>query len=78
MSLLADNGPCAVLDAVRSEVNWMFGDWCEGQGIGTSDVGACIRNIIGNFGLAFEDLQDYELRMLHGLINNELCEMESV
>ena len=77
MSLFA-NGPSAVLDTVKSEVRWMFGNWSEGQGIGTSDIGACIRNIAGNFDLAFEDLQDYELRILHGAINNELCEMESV
>ena len=78
MSLFASNDPCAVMSAVRHEVEWLFGDWCEGQGIGSSDIGACLRNIAENFGLSVKDLKDYELRILHGLINNELCEMESV
>ena len=32
-------------EIVRDETEFMFGNWGEGQGIGSSDISACVRNI---------------------------------
>ena len=33
-------------EIVREETEWMFGDIGEGQGIGSSDISACIDNVL--------------------------------
>ena len=67
-------------EIVREETEWMFGDIGEGQGIGSSDISACMRNIIDT-ALSCDAIHTdnvFQEIIIRGMISDALCEMEGV
>ena len=63
VAILSAAGSFKNFDAVvRENVDWLFGGWGD-QGIGSSDIGACMRNIARDLALDFDAL-DTESRMM--------------
>lgn len=77
MKSLFEKGPVFVLDVVRDEVEWFFGD-CEGQGIGSSDINACLKSICGTVcnDANLENYNPVELSMVRTAISNALFDLE--
>ena len=62
---------------VQEETEWMFGDIGEGHGIGSSDISACVRQVLDtaqSCGIEVDESQD----SIRWMINDALCEMENV
>jgi len=60
-------------EIVRDEVDWMFRDMIEtGQGIGTSDITACMNACVPAVNGRF----DIHLGLLNGMIHEAICELE--
>tara|TARA_B100000575_G_C22719457_1_gene432714 strand:+ start:200 stop:412 length:213 start_codon:yes stop_codon:yes gene_type:complete len=62
---------------VQEETEWMFGDIGEGHGIGSSDITACVNNILlaaASCGIEVDESQV----SIRWMINDALCEMENV
>ena len=62
---------------VQEETEWMFGDIGEGHGIGSSDISACVRQVLDtaqSCGVEVDESQD----SIRWMINDALCEMENV
>jgi len=60
-------------EIVRDEVDWMFRDMIEtGQGIGTSDITACMNACITPVNGRF----DIHLGLLNEMIHEAICELE--
>ena len=58
---------------VEEEVEWMFGDVVgTGQGIGTSDITACMNACVPAVNGRFE----IDLGIMRGMINDALCALE--
>ena len=62
---------------VQEETEWMFGDIGEGHGIGSSDISACVRNIIDTAQSCGVEVDESQVS-IRFMINDALCEMESV
>lgn len=56
--------------AVEDAVQFTFGDWPEGHGIGTSDVSACVNDVMREIRHCFPDVHSEYIRML---VNNEIA-----
>jgi len=56
--------------AVEEAVQFTFGDWPEGHGIGTSDVSACVNQVMYDIRHKFPDVHSEFVRML---VNNEIA-----
>ena len=68
-----------VMEIVREEVEWMFGDWDRDDGIGSSDVNAAVREVLrrvwGN-AESFDMLAtDVEIQMIRNAVNNVMNEV---
>ena len=60
-------------EIVRDEVDWMFRDMIEtGQGIGTSDITACMNACIPAVNGRF----DIHLGLLNEMIHEAICDLE--
>ena len=73
MTLMTLENVEVLIEIVECEVEWMFGDVVgTGQGIGTSDITACMNACVpavnGRFAI--------DLNILRTLINNALCDLE--
>ncbi len=55
---------------VEDAVQFTFGDWPEGHGIGTSDVSACVNQVMYEIRHKFPDVHSEYIRML---VNNEVA-----
>ena len=65
-------------EIVREETEQMFGNWGEGHGIGSSDIGACMRNIIDT-ALRCDAIHTdnvFQKTIIRGMISDVLSEME--
>ena len=65
---------------VQEETEWMFGDVGEGQGISSSDISFCVRNIMDN-ALSCDAIHTdnvFQEIIIRGMISDALCEMEKV
>ena len=56
--------------AVEDAVRFTFGDWPEGHGIGTSDVSACVNQVMDEIRHGFPDVHSEYIRML---VDNEVA-----
>ena len=76
MKSLFEKGPMFVLDVVRDEVEWFFGD-NGGDGIGSSDITACLKAICGTVcnDANLENYNPVELKMIRTAISNALCDL---
>lgn len=67
-----------VMEIVREEVEWIFGDWDCDDGIGSSDINAAVRNVLrrvwGNAEF-IDNVPDVELQMIRNAVNNVLNEV---
>lgn len=43
--------------AAAEAVEWMFGDWPEDEGIGSSDVSACVAEAVKSMGLDYDQMR---------------------
>ena len=60
-------------EIVRDEVDWMFRDMIEtGQGIGTSDITACMNACV----LPVNGRFDIDIPLMHHLEIDAICELE--
>jgi len=55
--------------AVEDAVQFTFGDWPEGHGIGTSDVSACVNDVLYAIRHRFPDVHSSYIWFL---VNNEI------
>ena len=55
--------------AVENAVQFTFGDWPEGHGIGTSDVSACVNQVMHDIRHEFPDVHPSYIWFL---VNNEI------
>ena len=62
---------------VQEETEWMFGHWPAGSGIGSSDISACVRNILDTAQSCGVEVDGSQVN-IRWMINDALCEMESV
>lgn len=69
-----------IQEAVDNEVKWMFGDSIgQGYGIGSSDVGACVRAVIQALEEEFAvkiTVENTERMFLRGMVSAALCDLE--
>lgn len=70
-------GPAVVMDSVRENVEWFFGDM-EGQGIGSSDITVCLKAICGDVcnDANLDNYSDSELHLVKNAIHNALYDLE--
>ena len=66
-----------VITTIEEEVEWFFGDWPEGEGIGTSDVGNCYRAVIDKLcsDSRGEAVTDAEQTLIMNGIHNTMSEV---
>ena len=62
---------------VQEETEWMFGDIGEGHGIGSSDISACVRQVLDTAQSCGIEVDESQVS-IRWMINDALCEMESV
>tara|TARA_B100001248_G_scaffold232562_1_gene193553 strand:- start:144 stop:350 length:207 start_codon:yes stop_codon:yes gene_type:complete len=62
---------------VQEETEWMFGDIGEGHGIGSSDVSACVRQVLDTAQSCGVEVDESQVS-IRWMINDALCEMENV
>ena len=64
-------------EIVREETEWMFGDIGEGHGIGSSDISACVRQVLDTAQSCGVEVDESQV-MIRWMINDALCEIEGV
>jgi len=67
-----------VMGVVQSEVEWTFGDWPEGEGIGSSDVSAVVRNVVRNLDSQIpylEQISDSEMQVIRQAVMGAMREV---
>jgi|TARA_R110002074_G_scaffold318740_7_gene489165 hypothetical protein len=74
---LFEKGPQFVTECVEMETEWMFGDWGDGEGIGSSDISACVNSVVRTIcGTAYwEDTSKFnpvEIDMIRTCVHNNL------
>ena len=62
---------------VQEETEWMFGDIGEGHGIGSSDISACVRQVLDTAQSCGIEVDESQVS-IRWMINDALCEMENV
>ena len=62
---------------VQEETEWMFGDIGEGHGIGSSDISACVRQVLDTAQSCGVEVDESQVN-IRWMINDALCEMENV
>ena len=62
---------------VQEETEWMFGDIGEGHGIGSSDISACVRQVLDTAQSCGVEVDESQVS-IRWMINDALCEMENV
>ena len=62
---------------VQEETEWMFGDIGEGHGIGSSDISACVRQVLDTAESCGVEVDESQVS-IRFMINDALCEMEGV
>ena len=62
---------------VQEETEWMFGDIGEGHGIGSSDISACVRQVLDTAQSCGIEVDESQVN-IRWMINDALCEMENV
>tara|TARA_R100000234_G_scaffold58046_1_gene35057 strand:- start:401 stop:616 length:216 start_codon:yes stop_codon:yes gene_type:complete len=62
-------------EIVKEETEHMFGNWFQGHGIGSSDISACVRNILDTAGRCGVEVDGSQVN-IRWMINDALCEME--
>ena len=62
---------------VQEETEWMFGDFGEGHGIGSSDISACVRQVLDTAQSCGIEVDESQVN-IRWMINDALCEMENV
>ena len=62
---------------VQEETEWMFGDIGEGHGIGSSDISACVRQVLDTAKSCGVEVDESQVS-IRWMINDALCEMENV
>ncbi len=62
---------------VQEETEWMFGDIGEGHGIGSSDISACVRQVLDTAQSCGVKVDESQVN-IRWMINDALCEMENV
>jgi len=73
MTMTGAKAMMALAVIVEEEVEWMFGDVVgTGQGIGTSDIAACMNACVPAVNGRFE----IDLGIMRGMINDALCALE--
>ena len=65
-------------EIVREETEWMFGDIGEGQGIGSSDISACVRQVLDTAHSCGVEVNESQSQGIRWMISDALCEMEGV
>lgn len=75
MSIFAQHKVDHVLDVIASNVDWFFGDWPEGQGISSSDRGACTRAVLRDLGTSIDEVDQIELSLINNGIHNAMAEV---
>jgi len=77
LSIFEQHSVDKVLDVINDEVEWFFGDWPEGEGIGTSDVGCCYHAVVDKLCLDSrgENVTEVERTMLMNGIHNAMSEV---
>ena len=64
-----------VLDEVSECVHWTFGDWPEGEGIGSSDVSCVVRDVYRAVGLDPDLSDDVEAGLIRNAVRNKMSEV---
>ena len=64
-------------EIVQEETEWMFGDIGEGHGIGSSDISACVRQVLDTAQSCGVKVDESQVN-IRWMINDALCEMENV
>ena len=62
-------------EIVREETEHLFGNWGEGHGIGSSDISACVRNILDTAESCGVEINESQGN-IRWMISDVLCEME--
>jgi len=70
-----DKGVEFVMGVVEENVEWFFGDWPEGEGIGSSDVGAVVRSVFRDCGVEFNTADDVEVSLIRNAVNNVMSDV---
>lgn len=75
VDIFSRHGVEYVLSVIQEEVEWFFGDWPQGEGIGTSDVGACYRAVIDKLDSRPEHVGSVEQSLIMNGIRNIMNEV---
>jgi len=75
MSIFKQHNVDHVLDVITDNVEWFFGDWDKDQGIGSSDVGACVRAVLRDLGTSLDVVDRVELSLIKNGIHNKMSEV---
>ena len=62
---------------VQEETEWMFGDIGEGHGIGSSDISACVRQVLDTAQSCGVEVDESQVS-IRWMISDALYEMENV
>ena len=62
---------------VKESALWSFFDWEEGFGIGSSDINACVREILKCYFKSADDAPDHEFNIVRKMVSTELVLMEN-
>jgi hypothetical protein len=65
-----------LMSVAREEVDWFFGDWEPGEGIGTSDISCCVRAIYDKMNVDPDSASREEYQLIRNLVSNNLSELE--
>ena len=63
---------------VQEETEWMFGDIGEGHGIGSSDISACVRQVLDTPQSCGIEVNESQSQGIRWMISDALCEMDNV
>lgn len=79
MQIFLNKDITEILSSVQQNVEWTFGDWDEGQGIGSSDVSCCVRSVIRDLGFDPDSnlIEDLEFEMIRNAVSNKMSEVLS-
>ncbi len=62
-------------EIVREETEQLFGNWGEGHGIGSSDISACVRNVLDTAESCGVEVDESQVN-IRWMINDALYELE--